>query len=470
MLKNKQSRRDFLRTVAISSAGMTALVSGIPVSAQDEPSSQQQGVTVVKVLINGSLLAEADALIEAQTFTIYLQDFNLQRDDVVARYEGVSRTDYDTKIRLQTAAGEIDNTVIWSGFFNLDSWAIDGVLEPIDNLMADAGVSLDEWIPQAQRLIRYEIDTNSWNKGPVWALPLWAHSGVAFLHYNEDALNAAGASFPEEDMTWEQVLEIAEMVRDEANGVWGIGYTPSGDNHRLDSELMYIGPFGGFPLNEDGTVCLLNSDESIEGYATYYDIQNVRKLAPQRADHDAFGGYSGGADSGVLPMYRNGSWGANWYSGRGENVNPTMSVTKAPTSFDGRANGRRGTIMGIDWYGVSANASNPAATFDVLYWLTNKEAGEFQIDAGALLAIPRHDVLNYEGFENNPVAKTNTEMLSEVDPTPIAANARTNEINNLLSQRFAPVDIGEQVPDKAWLDQLTDEIQEILDMPPLQEG
>jgi ABC-type glycerol-3-phosphate transport system substrate-binding protein len=188
-------------------------------------------------------------------------------------------------------------------------------------------------------------------------------------------------------------------------------------------------------------------------------------VSPAFVDQEAFGSYNGGGESGVLAMYRMGGWGAAWYLQREENANPKMGLIPMPTTIDGRDTGRRGNAMGIDWYGVSANPSDPAATFRVLYWLTNKEGGEFQVDTGNTNVAPREDVFAYEGLANNLVASMNAAALPGVDRVPRAANQRDGEIRTVIEQRFAPVDNGETVPDKAFLDQLAGEIQALLDMP-----
>jgi ABC-type glycerol-3-phosphate transport system substrate-binding protein len=465
--KQKISRRDFLRTVTAGSAGAALAAAGIPVVDPIRGRRLNQETTLVTVFINGNLLTEADSVIEAQMFTIHLNEYNLQNKGIIARYQGVSRTDYETKVRLQTAAGEIDNTVIWSGFAGIHGFVLDKVVQPLDELMAKAGVKLSEWLEPVQNHIRYNPDAKRYGEGPVWGLPLWAHAGFAFNIYNEDVLKEAGASAPTAEMNWKQVAEIAEKIADPAKGRWGIAWNPYGDRHDIGVELLYVAPFGGYVLSEDGKQCLLNSPEAVEGYAFYNEMVNVKKLSPRRVDQDAFGSYPGGAQKGVLPIYRMGGWGANWYLQRPENKAPAMGIAVQPSSFDGRKNGRRGNLMGIDWYGVSAKATKADAVFDVLYWLTNKRAGEFQIDTGAVNPAPRPDVFQYEGLKKNLVASMNVAALPGVDRPPRTANARDAEINTLIQQRFQPVDNGEQTPDKAWLDKLTGEIQAILDKPPV---
>jgi ABC-type glycerol-3-phosphate transport system substrate-binding protein len=466
MFRKQLSRRDFLKVVAAGSAGLSASIAGLPVSASERANVARQEPTVVTVFINGNLLTEADAAQEGQMFTIYLEEYNLQNNGVTAKYEGVVREDYLTKVRLQTAAGELDNTVIWSGFAGISNFAIDGVIEPIDQLMAGAGVKLEEWIEPVHDFIRYDIEGNAYGTGPVWGLPLWAHAGFAFLHYNEDRLNEVGAPLPQSEMTWQEVDEKIASVAKTDPEHWGIAWNPYGNRHDLAVELLYVAPFGGYSLDPTGTICLLNSDEAVEAYNYYNDILNVRHVSPGPVDQEAFGSYNGGGESGVLAMYRMGGWGAAWYLQREENANPKMGLVTMPSSFDGRETGRRGNTMGIDWYGVSANASNPDATFSVLYWITNRDGGIFQVDSGVTAVAPRQDVFEYEGLANNLVASMNAEALPGVDRLPRPANQRGSEINTLIQQRFAPVDNGEAVPDKAFLDQLTGEIQAILDMAP----
>ncbi len=196
------------------------------------------------------------------------------------------------------------------------------------------------------------------------------------------------------------------------------------------------------------------------------DIHHVKKIAPTPADIKAMGDYKQGTENGKLAIYKMGAWGASWFLMRAKNEKPKMEFCVAPDRYDvGTKNALRGNDLGVNWYGISANAKNKAECMDVLYAFNDKAAGIFSNQVGITLPMPRPDVLSDPSTAKVPIIAAAATAVLGAAVLPPAANGRSGEINTLLGQRFGPVDTGEQVPDKAFLDKLAAEIQKILDMP-----
>lgn len=498
MTPKKLNRRDFLRLSALAAAGgalaacqekIVQQTVEVPVEKQVEVEVQvtvppeqvevtrevevvvqepgAEGEIVVTVLMNGALLTEADALSEGMLYTVHMMEYNLQGKGVTARYEAwPGGNEYNTKIRLLTASGEIEDVVMWGNWSALSSYVDDDLCLPLDEFMNAAGVSLDEWTEAAQKLMKYDPDAKKLYQGPVWCLPIMGNMGVAFQFFNQDMLDAAGAPYPTGDMTWLEIEEIATKVAKPDDGIFGLQHNLWGTTHGLGWDATYVAPWGGAILNEEGTECLIDSDECVAAFKWMQDIRYTSRIAGTPDDVTAYGNYKEGTEAGKLAIYQMGSWGAGWFLMRPENTNPAMGFTTTPTSYDNNPDGWRGNTLELNWHAVSSNAKHPAECFDVLYWITDYDAAIFSIEAGQTTPHPRNDSLNDPILDDYPFVKAAAQAILTAGLARPPANLRGSEISDAIVQRMGPVDSGETFPDKAFLSELREEIQAILDMDP----
>ena len=429
---------------------------------------KQVGDVVVTVTLNGNLLSEADAITEAMLFTVFLMDYNLKKkgSGVSVRYEAwPGGDDYNTKVRLMTASGELGDTVLWGNWGSLPNYVDDNILLPLDDLMAAANVKLDEWVPSAQELMKYDPAAKKPGAGQVWGLPIMGNPGACFLFSNLDVLKAAGLSAPTDATTLEELTAMAGEVKNKV-GVFGIQENLWGTTHGFGWDQGYVAPFGGHIFDEEGKKSLINSDQCQQAYMWQYNLRHVDKYEGTPDDVSAYGNYKEGTEKGKVAMYKMGAWGAGWFLLRPANENPEMGFSLFPSSWNGNADGRRGNTLGLNWYGVSANAEHPAACFDVLYWINSKDAGLFAIESGQTLPAPRDDVLKDPLLDNYPVVKSSGDAIFGSEKERIPANLRNQEVGDILTQAMTLVDTGAQVPDKAFLDKLAADMQAVLDLPP----
>lgn len=474
MTKRKLSRRDFLQMSALFTAGgilaaCTPEVITEIVEVEVTSVGAMPAIVDVTVFVYAGQIEQADSFAEGALYTVHLMNYNLQ-DGRHARvhYEALPGGDeYNTKIRLMTSSGELNDHILWGSWGAIYNWVKDGLVLNLDGLMEANSVTKDEWTEGAQSAIRYDPDTGTPGIGPVWGLPYFALPGNAFLFTNVDMLKAAGVNtMPNDDMTEEELQDIAEKVKVKYPdaGIFGMSFVFYGNQYHLNSTHEYVRPFGGRSMSEDGTKAMINSPECLESFQWQSEVVKMG-LSPTPDQSEAMG-HRGGAAEGKLAMYRQGPWGGSWITARAENKDPEMLYTLYPSSHDGRANTGTGCALGIDWFGISSLAVNPDELFDVLYWLTGPEAGEFVITAGRSSPMPRIDALNSPLLDDFPFMKATSKSMLSTEPPLRAANLREGEVSDLIAQRFSTFATGETPMDQAFLDQVADEMQEILDMPP----
>ncbi|MCC7353821.1 MAG: extracellular solute-binding protein [Anaerolineae bacterium] len=484
--EKKISRRSFVRLAALAGASSVLAACATPTPQiiketviVEKPVEKvvketvivkepgEKAPVVVTVLISGEALTEADSAAEGQFWTVYLMEYNLKKNNTVVKYDAwVTGEDYDSKLRLLTNSGELQDVVVWSAWECPPVLKVkDKLLMPLDPLMDAAGVKLSEWVPGIGKLMKFNSQTNKFGEGPVWNLPGMGNPGLNFLYFNVDALKAAGLPSPTEKTTWAEVEDAAKKIGKPDQGIYALQYKHFG--HGLSGDYAMMAPFGATILDADGKKCLMNSPESVKAWKFFYDTLHTWRISPLPADLEAMGGYKSGSAAGKLLMYRSGPWGGRWFLLRAENKNPEMGFSLVPSTYDASTKGKHGNDISFDGYGISANAKHPAECFDVLYHMTKKEAGIFSVEAGNPLPWPRLDVLSDAVMDKFPLAKVAGQGIAAGNPPILAANGRDSEIDKFLAQRLDPVDKEKVMPDKAFLDSLTAEIQKILDMPPI---
>lgn len=466
-MDKKMNRRDFLRAAVITSGAALAACTPQKVVETLEVTKvveKQVGDITVKVIVTGQYLTEADAIKEAMLFTVYMQNYNLKKNGTTAIYEAwVTGNDYTTKLKLMTASGELGNTVIWGNWGGIAGFVTDNVVLPLDDLMTAAKVDPNGWFQSGLNLLKYDKATKVIGKGSLYGLPTLANPGAAFVFYNVDMLNKAGVKPPTDTTTLKELAQIAQTVKDET-GAFGLNENLWGKTHGWGWDNGYVGPFGGWILDETGTKTLINSAECLQAYNYIYEARFVNKSQPNPDDYTAMGDYKQGTEAGKLAMYKMGSWGGSWISLRAENKNPEMGFSLFPATWDGNASGHRGNTMGVDWWGVSTNATAPTNCFDVLSFFTSKDAALHQLKVGGGVQT-RADVEGTPELEaSRPIDKATFAAVKTAEVERDPANHRT-EANDALTQAMAPFDTGQQKPDQAWLDKLAGEIQKALDLP-----
>ena len=199
--------------------------------------------------------------------------------------------------------------------------------------------------------------------GEVVALPLY--SSCVNLYYNKDLFDAAGIEYPsidpEDRLTWEQVVDMAQqMTYVDNNGTQIYGLT----FEQIDT------PYQLLPLSQSlGAMQYISDDQStVDGYTNsegvvkacqfYYDTFNTWHISPKIDASEAIGYFT--ADQ--VAMFVGGSWQIASMDGAGMN----WGVAPHPYFADGTAVTPTGS-----WYiGVSSYSEHQETASKFVEWLT----------------------------------------------------------------------------------------------------
>jgi multiple sugar transport system substrate-binding protein len=177
--------------------------------------------------------------------------------------------DYYTAVNNAVQAGETPQVMIMH-IDALARYAAEGVVQPLDELSAQLGLSEETFTPAVW-------EGTMW-QGEQFSIPLDVHPQV--LYYNRDLLEEVGAEVPTDRESFEAALQACTDAGYD-QGLWG--------NHAFSAGLTWATLFyqgGGQWTNEDYTEATFNSEAGVQ--ASEYMLSLIEMgVQPQNVDPDA---------------------------------------------------------------------------------------------------------------------------------------------------------------------------------------
>ncbi len=209
-MKNEKnlSRRDFLRTIGVSAAGISLAACATPAG----PAAAGQPATASEFIFWFPTQPQGEYLMKA---------FNDGGHGVKAKWE-LGEYDSSTKIIAAIAAGN-PPPLAYLGRWQTTDLAVRNALVVLDDAIATAKTF--KWENIWERL---QKDSISWGK--KWTVPYTTDTRALF--YNKKLMSEAGLDPEKPPLTWDETREMAVKMtkKDAAGRLDQIGFTPSFGN------------------------------------------------------------------------------------------------------------------------------------------------------------------------------------------------------------------------------------------------
>ncbi len=182
--------------------------------------------------------------------------------------------DYWPKLQTQVAAGEPPDLGI-ADYGRVVSYAKGGVLLELDDLIARDKYSLDQLIPAGVAQYRWakgDFDTGG-EGGHMYGLPSDAQATI--FVYNKKMFDEAGAKYPTDDWTWDDLVAAGKTITKPNEDKWGISFPGL-----PISRGVFLYQTGGSVVTSDYTKCALDTPEALEAYKWPWDLIYTDKIAP----------------------------------------------------------------------------------------------------------------------------------------------------------------------------------------------
>lgn len=385
---------------------------------------------------------------DATPYWIALQEaYQESHPNVTIEMVDLGSTDYMTVLATELSGSGSNFDVVTikdvPGYATLVS---KNTLEPLDSYISNAGIDLSQY---------GGVDSQISVNGSLYELPFRNDFWVIF--YNKDIFDAAGVSYPTNDMTFEQYDELARKVADPTFGqqIYGTHYHTwrsavqlfgvlDGKNNILSGKYDFFKPYYEMVLKqEDDNICRNYADLSAEGLH-----------------------YSAAFSGGDVAMLNMGSWFistliSNIKSGEYDaSLCGNWGIVKYPHAEGVEPGSTLGTITGLS---VTAVSDQKDAAFDFVQWVSGPEGAKVMAETGNFPALMTDDALNIicglEGFPTDAESKEALKVSNLYLEVPYAENV--SEINDILDTYHKSIMNREMTIDEG-IAAMNDEVGKIL--------
>jgi len=351
--------------------------------------------------------------------------------DVTVDFQPIP-ADFQTKLKASMAGGAAPD-VFYVDDQLMTAFGPTGQIVPLDDYMAEAGTSRDDFIPALLSIFTMD--------GQTFALPKdWGTLGLVYL---PDAFAAAGIDEPTADWGWDDLKAAAEAIA--ATGEYA-GFCQNADWARF---APWAFGNGGAYSSDDFTTAMANSDEVKEA-AEY--IAGMHSDGSLVSGADVGAGWCGEAiGKELVGMTFEGGWMVNYMRNDFPDVN--WVAVELPTGPADKAD-----VIFTNGIGVNAASASPrAAAAFAIYVTSAANQGEIVKTGFAYSTHPEQIDL---------VVDPNDAAIAIGGTFPLTRVAywgpNTGKINDAISQALERVYLRDQSVDEAF-EQANEEIQGYLD-------
>lgn len=446
-----RTRRTWLARIGAAPAGALLVACGVS-AGQSAPSGAGAGTASngpVALVLNGTDTEMGEMAAER------LPAFEAKFPNVKVQYD--NPPDYGTKLFVLAAAGSLgDVAMSYTNQGQYHFLAQNDVFAPHDPLVARDKYDLKQFYDLAVQPLRID--------GKLYVLPFKGQIARLFAFYNVDMFEARGIRPPTSSWTYNDLLDAATRLhRGSADQVEAYGY--AGAWKELTTIIASVRPWGGEVISTDGKKAQTSTNAVKEALNYHYDMALKRRVAGLTTMIDPNETFYQGKAA-ILGRVNAGTAGTIFL--RAENRFRWGAVRMPKGS-----SGKRGGMWLPGTMSVTKNSKNPDAAWELTKWLCDKESGISLAmqRKGSSTPGARPDVygdprlLNREGYPPN-VGEEQRQAMVEPEPYITPWNYLGAELNTILGTELDRVTKGELIVNDGFLQNVTSQLQAVLDKPP----
>jgi multiple sugar transport system substrate-binding protein len=228
-----------------------------------------------------------------EPFEKNIQAFQEKYPNIKVQIEWQDYAAWVQKIQTAIAAGTVPDVYIldWVEIYDR---IVGGNIHPLDEYIRRDGVKTDDLYKAVVEWAQLD--------GKLWALPLGAPTNAGIFWYNKDLFDQAGIKYPDENWTWDNVLEAApKLLKKDGSGkveVWPMTVDVS-----TVGMLPALSWSAGGPgvVTDDYTKAVLTDPVTLERLEFIVSLIQEKKLAPTPADVQGLGDIFGAGRLAMQP-------------------------------------------------------------------------------------------------------------------------------------------------------------------------
>lgn len=156
----------------------------------------------------------------------------------------------------------------------------DNLLQPLDQNISKDKFDTADIVPTVLDGLK-----SASTDGKLYALaPTFSSSA---LIYNKKIFDDAGVSYPTDDMTWDQVFDLARRVAktENPNRIYGFSFNSQGYPDGIGSQNMYTAPLGLKMFTDDAEKMTVDTDDWEKVWTTFSQLEKD-KIVPSQNDYN----------------------------------------------------------------------------------------------------------------------------------------------------------------------------------------
>jgi multiple sugar transport system substrate-binding protein len=195
-----------------------------------------------------------------------IEAFEAANPDINIEVQHAPWGSYFDRIQTQMAGGTAPDTMFLN---NIPSYASRGVLQPLDDLIAESGFDISGYNQELLRTFTYD--------GQLFGFP--RDNDTTVLYFNKDLFDAAGVDYPSDDWDWDDLREAALALtnRDSAGRTLQYGLALEKNKYPV-----WVYQNGGLIFDDalSATEFLMHDEQAVEAIQFIADLINVDRSVP----------------------------------------------------------------------------------------------------------------------------------------------------------------------------------------------
>lgn len=341
-----------LMVVSVVALGGCTAVAPVAAPAADAPAASADSPVTIR--FRSYTLGE----VRDTALRDLITQFETEHPNIKVEVELPPGDQYWDKLQTEFAGGNAPDITV-----NQMDWVVPGasrgMFVDLNPLMAEDGITLDDYF--------YPMELEWGYEGGMYGAILYAGGQANYV--NKDLLAAAGLDFPAEDWTWDDLLEYAKAMTNEAENQWGIMMTPLPPPYWSSS---FIHGAGGTVLNEAKDQCTLTSPEARAGLQFVADLILVHKVMPPPG---AFEGQDNPFLTGKVGILMGGTWQEGDIRASGFDWDFATMPINADT-------GLRNVQLGSNAWSILGTSQHVPEAWELVKYLSGEEGQRIMMNFG----------------------------------------------------------------------------------------
>ena len=277
--------------------------------------------------------------------------------------------EYWTKLEASATSNSMPD-IFWMHSNQMYKYADNGILADCSDI-----VETDKYSENA-------VANAQGSDGKIYGVP--KDKDLVVLVYNKELFDQAGVSYPDDEWTWDDMIDASEQIYDKTGKYGYMAYA-----HDQVGYWNFVYQNGGEILNEDGTEAEYTEPATADAIKYYIDLQKNDWCPTQ----DQFANTSATEQffSGQGAMFYAGSWDLTNFCTTYKDMNGKWDVAVLPKCPNPENGDGKAVISNSVSYATAAKGKNKDLAMDFLKFLGSEEGQKIEGESG--VAIPAYNGL-----------------------------------------------------------------------------